>query len=157
MCKSVVTDTLYPESWNINDTNLVPIHYACADSDLVYCINSKWENDSSALGKLQERPDTIWHYSTYYVEKIPDCVTFNSCSYTTVLVGQTVRFIRQQMVPDENEIYCGPASRRDWMIYNLSAGTMVLDGDSLTVVDSLIQQWKKASVAPESLMVKDTL
>ena len=157
MCKSVVADTLYPMTWDIDDTNLVPIHYACADSDSVYCINSKWENDSAALGALQERPDTIWHYSTYFLEKIPDCVTYNSFSHAPLFVGTKVRFVRQQMIPSENEIYCGPSSERNWMIYNLSNGRMVLDNDSVTVVDSLIRKWKDAAVAPESLMVKDTL
>lgn len=158
MCKSIVADTLYPTSWNINDTNLVPIHYACADSDSVYCINSKWENDSTALGKLQERPDTIWHYSTYFVEKIPDCSTYESFRIASgYSVGQKVLFIRQLMEPSEKESYCGPASDKNWMIYDLGRDRMVLDSDSIAVVADLLKIWKDADVAPESLMVKDTL
>lgn len=158
MCKSMVADTLYPSSWNLKDTNLVPIHYACADSDSVYCINSKWENDSTALGELQERPDTIWHYSTYFIEKIPDCSTYESFYVgPNYSVGQKVLFIRQLLEPSEEETFCGPSSQKNWMIYDMDRKSMVLDSDSSSVVDELLKLWKEADVAPESLMVKDTL
>jgi len=150
MCKNTVPDTVYPSSWNINDTNLVPVHYACADSDSVYCINSKWENDSTELGKLQERPDTIWHYSTYYTEKIPECGTYSSFEINTFVVGGTARFIRELFTPDENETFCGPNSKKDWMVYNLSSKEMVVDTDSTLSLDSLYKIWKKATVAPDA-------
>lgn len=157
MCKSVVPDTLYPSSWSLNDTNLVPIHYACADSDSVYCINSKWENDSTALGKLQERPDTIWHYSTYYMEKIARCGTYNSFNVKSFYVGSTVRFTRDLLKPADGEAHCGPSSNENWMIYRLPSNKLVTDTDSAIVVDSLLQLLDRAEVAPESLVVKDTL
>lgn len=152
MCKNVVADTIYPSSWNINDTNLVPVHYACADSDSVYCINSKWENDSSALGKLQERPDTIWHYSTYYVEKIPECASYEDFSFVYYSVGSNVRFTRKMFVPGDDEKFCGPSSRKDWMVYKLPHGLMVQDSNSF--IDSLYEIWKGAEIAPDSLVVK---
>lgn len=154
MCKKTVADTVYPMSWSVNDTNLVPVHYACADSDSVYCINSKWENDSTELGKLQERPDTIWHYSTYYAEKIPKCGTFSQFNLSNFTVGDHVRFIRELMTPDEDESFCGPASQEEWMVYNMSRNQMVLDTGSVVILDSLKKIWKKASVAPDTLKEK---
>lgn len=155
MCKSVVPDTLYPSSWNINDTNLVPIHYACADSDSVYCINSKWENDSTALGKLQERPDTIWHYSTYYMEKVVKCGTYNSFAVRNFYVGSKVHVERVLMSPSEKEIHCGPSSTEEWMIYDLQTKKLVVNTDSTAPVDTIFKHWDKAEVAPESLIVKE--
>ncbi len=154
MCNDVVADTLYPTSWRFGDTNLVPVHFVCADSDSVYCINSKWENDSASLGKLQERPDTIWHYSSYYAEKIPKCSSYNSFATAMYNVGQRVRFIRQMMVPDDSETFCGPASRDDWMVYNLSDGKMVLDTGNVKILDSLYETWKSADVAPDTVIVE---
>lgn len=154
MCNDIVADTIYPTSWKIADTNLVPIRYACANADSVYCINSKWKNDSTALGKLQERPDTIWHQSTYYVEKIPKCGTFNSFNMVYYGVGQRVRFIRELFSPDSSETFCGPATGERWNVYNLSNSKM--DVDSLSRLDSLIAQWKKAEVAPDTLIVDST-
>ena len=153
MCKKTIADTVYPTSWYINDTNLVPVHYACADSDSVYCINSKWENDSTELGKVQERPDTIWHYSTYYTEKIPKCGTFNQFSVSNYTIGNRVRFIRELMTPDKDESFCGPASQEEWMVYNMSKNQMVLDTGSVAILDSLKKIWKKATVAPDTLKV----
>lgn len=153
MCKKTIADTVYPTSWYINDTNLVPVHYACADSDSVYCINSKWENDSTELGKVQERPDTIWHYSTYYTEKIPKCGTFNQFSVSNYTIGDRVRFIRELMTPDKDESFCGPASQEEWVVYNMSKNQMVLDTGSVAILDSLKKIWKKATVAPDTLKV----
>lgn len=154
MCDDVVPDTLYPSSWSINDTNLVPVRYSCADSTLSYCINSKWENDSSSLGDLQERPDTIWHQSTYYMEKIPKCSAYDSYSVTYYNVGQRVRFIRKMMVPDETEMVCGPSSSEEQMVYNMNGNRMVVDRDTVKVLDTLNTIWSEADVAPDTLIVK---
>ncbi len=155
-CNNTVADTVYPSSWKINDTNLVPVHYACADSDSVYCINSKkWENDSTRLGDVQERPDTIWHYSTYYMETIPECGTYGSFAMSNYGIGNRVRFIRSLLTPDGDESFCGPASQKKWMVYDLSGSVMVVDSDSLKVLDSLSAIWKKANVAPDTLIIDD--
>jgi len=153
MCKSVVADTLYPSSWKIADTNLVPVHYACADSDSVYCINSKWENDSTSLGKLQERPDTIWSYSTYYMERIPKCGTYTKFAVLNYGVGQKVQLVRSLFAPDEYEKFCGPSLDPQWMVYNMSGYHMVKDSLDL---DSLISVWRTADVAPDTLVVDST-
>lgn len=155
MCDDVVADTIYPSSWKINDTVLVPVHRVCADSDMVYCVSGKWKNDSTALGKVQERPDTIWHYSTYYAENIPQCGSVNSFEMAGYDVGQKVRFIRELFVPSEDETYCGPSSKKDWMIFDLLSQKMVLDSDSLKVVGDLYKAWMDADVAPDSLIIKD--
>lgn len=151
MCKKTLPDTIYPKYWDLNDTNLVPVHYVCADSDSVYCVNSKWENDSTELGRVQERPDTIWHYSTYYTEKIPECGTYNSFAVSSYSVGQRVRFIRELMTPDGDETFCGPASQKKWMVYNLQNNRMVLDTGDVAILDTLSKIWKKATVAPDTL------
>ena len=153
-CNNTVADTIYPTRWNINDTNLVPVHYACADSDSVYCINSKWENDSTSLGSVQERPDTIWHYSTYFMENIPECGSYDSIAVSNYGVGNRVRFVRRLMTPDDEETFCGPSSQKNWMVYNLSGMEMVSDSDSLKVLDSLSAVWKTATVAPDTLIIK---
>lgn len=155
MCDDVVADTIYPSSWNINDTSLVPVHYACADSDLIYCVSGKWQDDSTKLGSLEKRQDTIWHYSTYYVEKIPRCASYNSFSVSNLLIGQTALFTRQLMVPDEDETFCGPASRDEWMVYNLSSNKMVLDTGSVRILDGVLKSWDEADVAPDTLISKD--
>ena len=154
-CVNTVADTIYPSRWNVNDTNLVPVHYACADSDSVYCINSKWENDSTELGSVQERPDTIWHYSTYYMENIPECGSYDSIAVSNYGIGNRVRFIRKLLTPDGDETFCGPSSQKNWMVYNLSGTVMVVDSDSLKVLDSLSATWKKATVAPDTLIQKE--
>jgi len=150
VCESTVADTLYPSTWNVSDTNLVPVHYACADTDSVYCINSKWENDSTSLGDVQERPDTIWNYSTYYLEKIPKCGTYESFRVINYGVGQRVSFIRSLFVPDEYEKFCGPSLGPEWMVYNLNGSVMVVDSLG---PDSLISVWKEAGIAPDTLIV----
>lgn len=155
MCGDVVADTVYPSSWDLDDTNLVPVHYACADSDSIYCVTGKWENDSTALGKLMERPDTIWYYSTYYTEKIPECATFSSFGVSNLYAGQTALFVRQIFLPDDDETFCGPASKEDWMVYNLSTNKMVLDTGSVQVIDSLFEIWNKADVAPDTLISEE--
>lgn len=154
LCDDVVADTIYPTTWNISDTNLVPVHYACADTNLAYCINSKWQNDSSALGNLQQRPDTIWNYSTYYVEDVPQCATFDDFGYVNVAPGWTSKFIRRMFVPGEDETFCGPSSSRKKMFFKLPGG-MVLDNDSVKVVDGLLEAWDEATVAPDTLISKD--
>ena len=154
MCDDVVADTLFPASWNVTDTNLVPVRLACADTNLVYCINSKWKDDSTALGKLQERPDTIWYSNTYYVEKIPQCATFDGFFSVSVDAGSTAKFIRRMFVPDEDDIFCGPASTKDMMFYSM-LGKIVTDSDSVKVVDKLLDAWENAQVAPDTLISKD--
>lgn len=151
-CENIVADTIYPSRWNISDTNLVPVHYACADSDSVYCINSKWKDDSLSLGSLQERPDTIWFYSTYIIEPIPSCATYNSFSISNYNVGQTMRIIRELFEPNSDETFCGPATKKDWIAYNLNFGKMVLD--SVQNADSLLKEWNEAKIAPDSIIKK---
>lgn len=153
MCDSVVADTLYPDSWNVNDTVLVPVRYSCASEDSVYCLESKWVYDSTALGKVQTRPDTIWHTSTYYVEEIPECGTMNRYTYYNFFLGGKVNFIRELLEPDESEMACGPSSKKDWVAYDLVTNVLVQDREDGISVDSLFNIWKSATVAPDTLLV----
>lgn len=143
MCDSVRADTLFPALWRLGDTNLVPVHYACKDSDLVYCHSSRWVDDSSSLGELQERPDTVWHMSTYYMETIPECGSVNTFSRNSFLTGGTFTVIRGLYSPDESETSCGPSTREELYVFDLTRNRYVPD----TVdVDSLYKQWESAKV-----------
>lgn len=150
-CDSVVTDTLYPTNWNINDTTLVPVHYACASADSVYCLDSKWEYDSTALGKVKERLDTVWHTSLYYIEKIPSCAMLNSINYTGFTLGGTATFARELFVPAENERSCGPSTKKDWVAFSFSTNSVLLASEDGTPVDSLYKIWKSADVARDTV------
>lgn len=144
MCDSVVNDTIYPNYWYQSDTMLVPIREACADSDEVFCISSKWKNDSSSLGDVQERLDTLWHTSTYYVETIPECATVDRFSMSSMIMGKKMTISRDLYSFDESETSCGPSTRKDLFMYDVGRNFAVPD----TVdVDSLVKKWKKAKTA----------
>ena len=151
MCDSVVADTIYPTNWNLNDTALVPVRYACASADSVYCLESKWEYDSTALGKVKERLDTVWHTSLYYIEKIPSCAMLNSINYTGFTLGGTVTFVRELFVPDESERSCGPSTKKDWVAFSFSKNSVVLASEDGAPVDSLYKIWKSADVARDTV------
>ena len=144
MCDSVVNDTLFPSSWNLNDTALVPMRKACAIGDSVYCVSSRWVNDSASLDGVQERADTVWHTSLYYVEKIPECASVNSISFGSLVLGKKFTIVRELMVPDESETSCGPSTKKDLFVYDIQR--MRFFPDTLDV-DSLYGIWKsKATV-----------
>lgn len=147
-CDSLVSDTLFPQTWSLGDTALVPVRTACADTEDVYCAASYWKNDSSSLGPVKEHLDTIWNTSTYLVESVPDCGTYNRYSYRLMLVGYKGEFIRELLSPDESDLECGPISRKEWIAVSLSSGTIVQDTDSTEVVEKLYKAWRKAKVAP---------
>jgi len=144
MCDSTVNDTIYPSRWSLNDTNLVPIHIACADSDSVYCSSTRWENDSTSLGKLMERPDTVWYTSTYYMESIPKCGSINRFSKSSLYKGSFFSVYRELYSPDETETSCGPAAMPELYIYDIGRNRVF--PDSLDA-DTLLKQWKSATVA----------
>ena len=159
MCNDVVADTIYPSSWIENDTALVPVRYACASSDSVYCLNTKWEYDSTALGKVNERLDTIWHTSTYYVEDIPSCALVNGFLYSGFAYKNKATFVREFFVPDESERSCGPSTKKDWVAYRLESNKILTEGDdgeNKTQIDSLYKVWKSATVAPDTLRADTT-
>ena len=93
--------------------------------------------------------------STYYMENIPACGTYDSIAVSNYGVGNRVRFIRKLLTPDDDETFCGPSSQKSWMVYNLSGTVMVVDSDTVKVLDSLSATWKKATVAPDTLIVKE--
>jgi len=158
VCDSVVTDTIYPSKWNVNDTALVPVRYACASEDSTYCLNTKWEYDSTALGKVMVRPDTVWHTSTYYIEDVPSCAMMSGFAYSGFVYNSKATFIRKLFVPDESERSCGPATKKDWIAYRLDNGKLVVENDdeNQTPVDSLYQIWKSATVAADTLIAEST-
>lgn len=150
-CDSLVSDTLFPDKWELNDTLLVPVRQACADSDDVYCMSSYWENDSNSLGSVRIHRDTTWHTSRFLVESVPACATYDRYSYRTFSVGYTGTFIRELFSPDSSETACGPLSRDSWIALRLlSNGAVMLDSetDSLGTAEKLYKAWKKAKVAP---------
>ena len=143
-CKKTVSDTLYPNIWSLGDTAFVPIRQRCADSTLTYCKSAGWENDSNALGVVQEHQDTIWYTHLYYVEKIPECGAvnlFESSAYGTL---REMVAVRELYSPDESEAYCGPSTQKDAFWYDLNYGRAVPDTISM---DSLRKVWDKATVS----------
>ena len=156
ICNDVVADTVYPTSWKASDTALVPVRYACASSDSTYCLDSKWEYDSTALGKVMERLDTVWHTSTYYIEDIPKCAMVNGFSRTAFYYGGKMTFLRELFVPDESERSCGPATKKDWVAINLATDSLVVESEDKISVDSLYKVWKSATVANDTLKVDST-
>ena len=139
MCDSVVNDTIFPSSWDVNDTALVPMRKLCALGDSVYCVSARWVNDSTKLGDVQERADTVWHTSLYYVEKIPECASVNSISFGAFALDHDFTIVRELRVPDRDETFCGPAARKDLFVYDIQR--MRFFPDSLDV-DSLYGIWK---------------
>ncbi len=159
MCEDVVADTIYPTSWSENDTALVPVRYACASADSVYCLNTKWEYDSTALGKVNERMDTVWHTSTYYIENIPSCALLNGFLYGGFTYKSKVTFLRELFVPDDDELSCGPSTKKDWVAYRLESNKVLTEGnkgENKTLIDSLYSVWKSATVAPDTLVADTT-
>jgi len=146
MCDSVVSDTIFPSSWSLSDTALVPIRKACALDDSVYCVSNRWVNDSASLGEVIERADTLWHASFYYVEEIPECATMNSFTRGAISLGSKLTVTRQMFVPDEDETACGPSALKDVYIYDIGRGYAY--PDSLDA-DSLYGIWKSATVIPD--------
>lgn len=156
-CGDVVPDTLYPSNWNVDDTVLVPVRYACASADSMYCLKDKWEYDSTALGKVKVRLDTVWHTNLYYIEKIPKCGWVETFRYSGFVYGEKMTFLRSMFVPDENEISCGPSTKMDYFVYNLSSNFLVLENDEeeddIKLVDSLFAVWKTATVARDTVAI----
>ena len=140
VCGEVRNDTIFPTTWRTGDTALVPIHTACADTDSVYCSETRWKNDSSSVGDVQEHADTLWHTSIYYIEKIPECATMNSFVHDAYGVGKNMKFVRELMVPDDSETACGPSPLREAFIYDL--GRNQIFPDTLDA-DSLYKVWEK--------------
>ena len=153
MCEKVVADTIYPTNWYENDTALVPVRSACVSKDSTYCLDSKWEYDSTALGKVKTRLDTIWHMSTYYVEKIPKCAMVSSYAISTFTLGAKVNVVRDLFEPDESELSCGPATKKDWVAYRLESNSLVTADENEAPVDSLYKIWKSATVARDTVYV----
>ena len=139
ICDSVVNDTIYPTSWSTTDTMLVPIRKACALDDSVYCVSTRWVNDSSSLGEVQERTDTLWHTSLYYVEEIPECASMNSFAKGSFNIGKKFTVVRELMVPDESESFCGPSTLKNLFVYDILRNRVFPD---TLDADSLYEIWK---------------
>ena len=152
-CEKTVPDTIFPEYWSLWDTALVPIRLACADTDEVYCIRSRWEDDSTALGNVVERPDTVWHTSTYYIEPIPACGAMNRFIPGPIITGRSTKIVRELYSPWPTETFCGPSTKEELFVYDLGRNYMVPD----TVdVDSLFEIWKSAPVGATKAPAKTT-
>ena len=143
-CEKTVPDTIFPRSWNLGDTALVPIRQRCADSTYTYCKSAGWKDDSLALGSLQERQDTLWHTHLYYVESIPECGAMNRFQASAYGTLREMNFVRELYTPNKTERSCGPSTQKDMFWYDLSRGTMVPDSISM---DSLRGVWQKATVS----------
>ena len=142
-CNKTVPDTLFPQYWSLSDTVLVPVRLRCADSTMSYCKSAGWKNDSTALGLVQERLDTLWHTHLYYVEKIPECGAVNSFTSSAYGTLREMNIVRELWSPDESETFCGPSTQKDMFWFDMNSGRMVPDTISM---DSLRKVWDKATV-----------
>lgn len=147
VCKSVIADTIYPSSWSLSDTNLVPVHYACADSDSVYCHKSRWVDDSTSLGPIQQRPDTVWYTSTYYVEDIPKCGGVDRFNKSSLILDKEFVVSRELFTPSSVETTCGPSPMESWYIYDINRNYPAPDSIDL---EGLYKSWKSAKVANDA-------
>ena len=144
-----VPDTLWRSTWSSKVTNLVPIRAVCAEDpsadSLVYCLSANWKNDSTALSDSTfDYLDTTWYSSKYFLEKIPKCGSLDHGNFTgTATYGRYFTTQHVLFEPSSNEKSCGPAAHANWLIYNLSSQTEVLDSAQ---ADTLLAAWKKASI-----------
>ena len=143
-CDKTVPDTLFPKYWSVFDTALVPVRQRCADSTLTYCKSAGWKNDSSALGTVQDRQDTLWHTHLYYVEQIPECGALNSFVSSNYGTLREMNIVRELYSPDNSESFCGPSTQKDMFWYDYNRKSMVPDSISM---DSLRGVWEKATVS----------
>ncbi len=92
-------DTIFPSSWSLRDTNLVPIRKTCVDTTLRYCLTRDWKNDSTNLEEVKIRPDTLWYASYYWVRSIPKCGGLNQTFYPNAVPGYKFKVIEEIFTP----------------------------------------------------------
>ncbi|MDR1759592.1 MAG: hypothetical protein LBR60_03590 [Fibrobacter sp.] len=141
-CENLLADTIFPVSWPLQDTIWVPIRKRCADSTLVYCPAAYWVLDSASLGSIRERKDTTWVYSSYFIQKIPECATFNQTHLSSLTPGRYWTGIVDVFTPDAVETTCGPSSLPGWEIIDLQDLTEIRD---TAKAESLLDEWKLAA------------
>jgi len=156
---ATVSDTIWPTTFTVGDTLLVPVRLRCENDSThtEYCAPSNWLVDSSEVGGRGSRPDTTWTTGTYYVEKIPSCATVNReqiNTYKSLSTGGAVDFWREIFLPSASETRCGipwfrlaedgtllrmdvaGTSLQYWYAFDLDAKRVVLD---TALIDSLRQ------------------
>lgn len=144
-----VPDTLWNNVFSLADTALVPVRRVCAldtaADSLIYCLSSKWKNDSTSLSdSVYMWPDTTWYTSFYYAERIPKCSGLNEGDFSAqAKAGRYFTTKHSLFVPDSDEPGCGPAAHSEWIFFKLNPGKEVLDS---AFADTLIKAWEKASV-----------
>lgn len=137
-------DTLYPNSWSLRDTNLVPIRLTCKDSTLRYCLQRDWKNDSLALGKLNERLDTLWYYSWFLIQEMPKGGMLNKLSYSNISHKTKVQITEEIFKPESEKDYItNPDS--SLMFYDLRTG------EKVSYDDSLYSVFKNAEIGRDTL------
>lgn len=163
---TLVPDTLWPTlAFNdtaaesaVYDTNLVSLRQRCkGDSTaLEYCAARDWVRDSSKALSYGQAPDTMWSWSTFFVERIPQCAVLNRDtlhSYLSSEGGGSARFWRELFIPALPQAGCGiPWTKvvdsvaipiefggtllEDWLVYSLDAQAIVID---TSLADSVVR------------------
>ena len=77
-------------------------------------------------------------------------------AYEHVLYKGNMTFIRELFVPDENERSCGPSTKKDWVAFDLTTDSLVVESEEGPSIDSLYKVWKSATVARDTLEAEST-
>ena len=131
-CETVL-DTIYPASWSLLDTNLVPVRKVCKDSTLRYCLTRDYKNDSLKLGNLQTHLDTLWYTSWYFLQHIETCNALNRVSYTALATKNNFYAYLETFIPESNAD-CFSFSTNDTIVTKLNPYKMLENPDSVLSV-----------------------
>lgn len=128
-----VADTAYPKNWSLRDTNLVPIRKECKDSTERYCLARDWVYDSTALGDVQTRLDTLWYTSWYLVLEIPKCGVINKANYGG-MTPKTFFKATQEIFDPESDKECFSGIASDRSVMRLDSAVVMPDPDSILAI-----------------------
>ncbi len=138
----LVKDTIYPDSYVLNDTTSILLRERCEEDTtrIEYCASSYWITDTLQIAQLDSMQDTSWTYGDFYVEQLPHCSAVNreQGRYVTGNDASVVMW-RELFIPSLNETRCGiPLQSNDWFVFDLVSGKIVADS---ALIDTILTQW----------------
>ncbi|HSQ40741.1 MAG TPA: hypothetical protein VLM37_00515 [Fibrobacteraceae bacterium] len=147
---TLVSDTSWPDDYIFEDTTDAYLRWICEGdtTGTEYCLTKNWETDTSVAETYGATPDTVWTWSTYFVESTPSCAFLNRekiKSYSSSTSGGKVKFWRELFIPSANEERCGPpqlgfsargSALEEWNLYDLDDSILVVD---TALADSILE------------------